>query len=340
MSGEMDDHYKTLELEENASQSDIKRAYRKLSLLHHPDKNPGKVDISGKFQKISSAYEVLGNEESRMQYDAERKNPFARMASGGSGGMHGFPGSQGIDEMLANLFFGGMAQGFPGMPGMMHPGMGHPGMSHPGMGNHPFGNFFPPGANIKIFRNGAQVNMQQALEKPTPIVKTIEIFMEHVLSGATVPVEIERWLIDNGNKIFECETVYVPIPKGIDDNEIIVVRDKGNILSEECKGDIKIFIKVVNNSDFKRQGLDLILDKDITLKEALCGFSFELKYINGKSYTINNNIGNIIKPEYKKTIPNMGLERDNHKGNVIICFHVLFPDTLDVAALEKLKELL
>jgi DnaJ family protein A protein 2 len=119
-----------------------------------------------------------------------------------------------------------------------------------------------------------------------------------------------------------------------------VLRDKGNILSEECKGDIKIFIKVVNNSEFKRQGLDLILDKEITLKEALCGFSFELKYINGKSYTINNNIGNIIKPEYKKTIPNMGLERDNHRGNVIICFHVVFPDTLDVVALEKLKELL
>ena len=177
MSIEMDDHYKTLELDEHASQNDIKKAYRKLSLLHHPDKNPGKVDISGKFQKISSAYEVLGNEDSRMQYDAERKNPFSRM--GGGGGMHGFPGSQGIDEMLANLFFGGMAQGFPGMPGMMHPGMGHPGMQHPGMGNHPFGNFFPPGANIKIFRNGAQVNMQQALEKPTPIVKTIEIFMEH-----------------------------------------------------------------------------------------------------------------------------------------------------------------
>lgn len=327
----MDDHYKTLELDENASQNDIKKAYRKLSLLHHPDKNPGKVDISGKFQKISSAYEVLGNEESRVQYDAERKNPFLRMAGGG--GMHGM---QGVDEMLANLFFGGMTQGFPGMPGMMHQGMGH----HSGMGNNPFGNFFPPGANIKIFRNGTQVNMQQALEKPTPIVKTVEIFMEHVLSGATVPVEIERWLIDNGSKVFECETVYVQIPKGIDDNEMIVLRDKGNILSEECKGDIKIFIKVTNNSDFKRQGLDLILDKEITLKEALCGFSFELKYINGRSYTINNNMGNIIKPEYKKTIPNMGLERDNHKGNVIICFHVVFPDTLDVTTLEKLKELL
>lgn len=331
----MDDHYKTLELDENASQKDIKQAYRRLSLLHHPDKNPGKVDISGKFQKINSAYEVLGTEESRMQYDAERKNPFARMAAGG--GMHGFPGSQGIDEMLANLFFGGMAQG---MPGMMHANMGHhPGMQHPGM-NSPFGNFFPPGANIKIFRNGTQVNMQQPLEKPTPVVKIVEVNMEHVLSGATMPVEIERWLIDNGNKIFECETVYVQIPKGIDDNEMIVLKDKGNILSDECKGDIKIFIKVVNNSDFKRQGLDLILDKDITLKEALCGFSFELKYINGKSYTINNNIGNIIKPEYKKTIPNMGLERDNHRGNVIICFHVVFPDTLDLSVLEKLKELL
>jgi DnaJ-class molecular chaperone len=323
-------HYNTLEIPDTANSDEIKKAYRKLSLLHHPDKNPGKVDISGKFQKINEAYEVLKDDQTRSQYDMSRSGPFAKM---GMGFNMGHPGEQGMDEIISNLFFGGMRMG----QGPMH---GHHNVNIAHMGNMSNMGFFPPGANIKIFRNGQQVNMQQALEKPTPIIKTLDISMEQVLNGATIPVEVERWLIDNGNKIFECETLYLTIPKGIDDKEIIILKDKGNIMNESCKGDVKIFIKIDNQSDFKRNGLDLILEKDITLKEALCGFSFELKYINGKTYTIHNTIGNIIKPEYKKVIPNMGLERDQHKGSIIINFHIIFPDTMDVAILEKIKEIL
>jgi len=84
----------------------------------------------------------------------------------------------------------------------------------------------------------------------------------------------------------------------------------------------------------------LIFEKKITLKESLCGFSFELKYINGKSYTINNNSGNIIIPGYKKIIPNMGLTRDDHTGNLIIIFEIEFPTKLSANVLDKLKELL
>ena len=329
-------HYNTLEIPETANSDEIKKAYRKLSLLHHPDKNPGKVDISGKFQKINEAYEVLKNDQSRSQYDMEKSGPFAKMGMGFNMGHQGEPG---IDEIIANLFFGGMGQGQMNIPvhGQRH---GHHNVNIAHMGNMSNMGFFPPGANIKIFRNGQQVNMQQALEKPTPIIKTVDISMEQVLNGATIPVEVERWLIANGNKIFECETLYVSIPKGIDDKEIIILKEKGNIINESCKGDVKIFIKIDNTSDFKRNGLDLILEKDITLKEALCGFSFELKYINGKTYTINNTIGNIIKPEYKKVIPNMGLEREQHKGCIIINFHVIFPETMDIEILEKIKEII
>jgi DnaJ family protein A protein 2 len=118
------------------------------------------------------------------------------------------------------------------------------------------------------------------------------------------------------------------------------LRDKGNILNENQKGDVKIFIKVVNETHFKRVGLDLILDKSITLKEALCGFSFELKYLNDKSYTLNNNKGNIIPPDYKKVYPGMGLKRGDHKGNLVIHFHVEFPETLSVEQIEKISEIL
>jgi hypothetical protein len=231
-----------------------------------------------------------------------------------------------MDDILQNLFgFGGM-----GAPGMMPPGMGFP----PGMGG------FPPGANIHVFRNGVPININNAMQKPTPIIKNISINMEQVMNGANIPVEIERWILENGNKVFERETIYVSIPKGIDDNEIIMLRDKGNIINEQNKGDIKLFIKVENTTSFKRNGLDLIFEKQVTLKEALCGFAFELKHINGKSYTINNNPGSIVTPAYFKSIPNMGLTRDGDTGNLVITFEVVFPETLDLDKISKLKEIL
>jgi DnaJ-class molecular chaperone len=99
-------------------------------------------------------------------------------------------------------------------------------------------------------------------------------------------------------------------------------------------------MNIKNDTLFKRQGLDLILEKNISLKESLCGFSFEINYINNKSYTLHNNKGNIIPPEYRKIYPNMGLKRGENTGNMIIHFHLDFPETLTEEQIEKLQEVL
>jgi DnaJ-class molecular chaperone len=199
---------------------------------------------------------------------------------------------------------------------------------------------FPPGAQFHVFHNGRPVNVGKTMQKPSPINKTVTIDIEQVYNGGTIPVDIERWINDNGTKTFENETLYVSIPKGIDDNEIILLKDKGNSLNENLKGDVKIFIKIVNNTEIKRSGIDLIYEKKITLKEALCGFTFEIKFINGKIYTLNNNSGNIITPDYKKIIPNMGLTRESHTGNLIVIFHIEFPEKLTKDQITNLSEIL
>jgi hypothetical protein len=199
------------------------------------------------------------------------------------------------------------------------------------------------GPNIRIFRHGpgaSPFNIQQSLQKPTPIIKNITIPIAQVLTSSTFPVEIERWNVENGTKVFEKETIYVNIPQGIDDNEIIIIRDKGNTINDNVRGDIKLFVKIENNTDLKRNGLDLILEKKIKLKEALCGFAFELKYINGKIYTINNNIGNIIPPNHRKIINNMGLTREGCTGNLIIVFDIEFPEKLPIETIQILKDLI
>ena len=72
----------------------------------------------------------------------------------------------------------------------------------------------------------------------------------------------------------------------------------------------------------------MLYHKTISLKEALCGFSFDLKYIDGRVFKINNGNGNVISANYKKMIPNMGMKRDDHTGNLIIDFNVTFPEIL------------
>ena len=312
----MSNHYHILEIDENANTEEIKKAYRKLSLKYHPDKNSDPGSIS-KFHAITEAYEVLSDKEKKKQYDFMQKNPFAKMmGSNMNMNMHMRQGHGSMDPMedLFSQLFGG----------------------HGGDGSFPFSAAFGS-PNVQIFRNGVPVSLGQ---KPTPIIRNITITMEQVLSGATVPVDIERWLVENGTKIFEKETLYVSIPKGVDDNEIIVLKGKGNIASDNCVGDIKLFIKIDNTTDLKRYGLDLILEKKISLKEALCGFSFEFKYVNNKNYTINNNGGNIIPPGHKKTIPNMGLTRDGHTGNLIIHFDIEFPQKLKETVVSELSRIL
>jgi DnaJ-class molecular chaperone len=300
----------------------------------HPDKNKGNQDSVAKFQKINEAYETLGDEQKRKQYEMERNNPFMRMSNMGRG-MHSGPNMGEMDDIL-KAFFGGM----PFMGGMG--GMGSFNMANEmedlnGMGGM---HGFPHGTQFHIFHNGQSVNIGNRFQKPSPINKTVTIDIEQVYNGTTIPVDIERWINDNGTKTFEKETLYVSIPKGIDENEIIMLKDKGNVVNEQCKGDIKIFIKIINNTEIKRHGLDLIYEKNISLKEALCGFTFEIKFINGKIYTLNNNSGNIITPEYRKIVPNMGLTRETHTGNLIVVFHIEFPEKLTNEQIKNLSEIL
>ena len=119
----MEDYYKVLGVSDNASQDEIKKAYRKLSLLHHPDKNPGNVEAETKFKNINEAYQTVGDDAERKQYDMKRRNPF-----GGIPQNAGHAGHNGMNPMndIFKMFFGGhmspneegFSGGMPGMPGM------------------------------------------------------------------------------------------------------------------------------------------------------------------------------------------------------------------------------
>jgi len=305
----MTNYYDILEVSNNSSDEDIKKAYRKMSLKYHPDRNKT-PEASGKFQKINEANEILSDRQKRAEYDMKLRgggNPFG--AFGGESAAAEF----GDLNNIFNAFFSGMN------------GVGQP--------------------NVRVFNGGQRQTyaspFMQKLNKPPPIIKTIELSLEDAYNGGSHPIEIVRWILDNGRETEEKQTLYITIPPGIDENELVMLRDQGHQLSESIKGDIKINVKIKNDTDFKRKGLDLIYRKKLTLKEALCGFSFDLKHINKKSFSFNNKINStIIKPGQTKVIPNLGMIRDKHIGNLIVAFYIDFPDALSEEQREILEKTL
>ena len=175
-------------------------------------------------------------------------------------------------------------------------------------------------------------------EKPPPIIKKIEIAYENAYNGCNIPILIERWLGNPQFNNIEKETLYVKIPPGIDENEIIVIKEKGNCINDYLKGDVKIFIHIKDHDKFSRSGLDLIIKKTVSLKESLCGFNILVKHLNGKTFNIRNN--NILYNNSVKTIKNLGFKRDDVIGNLIIEFTIEFPKALTDDQKKKLSEIL
>ena len=304
-------HYETLGIEKDASEGDIKKAYRALSLKYHPDRNSA-PEATQKFQEINAAYETLSDSQKRSEYDDEMKgvnrNPFMNMSRHADGSVE-----VELDNIgqFFNMMFGGAMPGMPGGPGIhVFHGPGMPGMH--GMPGMPGMHFF-----------------QQQLQKPPSIIKNIQIPFEQAFSGCSVALDIEKWSVMDGMKVHETQTIHLNIPQGIADGETIVLRDCGNSVREELKGDVKVVVGVVNHTVFQRHGMDLIFKKTISLKESLTGFTFDLKHVSGKILCLNNLTNRtIIKPNYKKLIPGLGMQKDGASGNLIIEFDVEFPDSL------------
>jgi len=309
----MTNYYDVLGVSQDADETDVKKAFRKLSLQYHPDRNQDE-DTTGKFQEINEAFETLSNPEKRNQHDMELK-----FGQGGGNPFGGMDNDMADINNIFNMMFGGGGGGGGGMPGM--PGIR---IFHSGGGG--------PGMHAQFFHS---------FNRPEPIQKDVEITIEQSYHGCTVSVEVEKWTILNNERSSEREVLSVTIPKGIDHDDTIVMRDAGNNINNQVRGEIRITIKIKNSTDFIRRGLDLYLIKKISLKDSLCGFIYEFDHFNGKRICMNNVSGNnVIKPATKKIINGLGFTKENNIGNLVIEFEVEFPDTLNENQRELLKNIL
>ena len=308
-------HYDILGVSKEAEADEIKKAYRKLSLQFHPDRNPD-PEATEKYKAINEAYEVLSDGQKREQYNME-----LQFGSGG-GHMGGFPGGFPGGDIFSMMF------GMPGMGG----GGGGPGIRvfHSGGGGFPPG--FPGGEGFEAFF--------QQMHKPPPIIKNISITLGQAYQGVTLQLELERQSQRGPIMIHEPEVLNVAIPAGIEHGETIILNGQGNGQGD-MRGDVKLVIHIEDHPIFKRQGQDLVYVKHISLKESLCGFAVDVQHLNGKMLQLNNQANpTVVKPGFKKVVPGLGMNRSGQTGNLVLEFAVDFPDVLTPEQVETLRGLL
>lgn len=310
-------YYECLGVDINCTTDDIKRAYRRLSLIYHPDKNSNSPDKAMQFKILNQAYSTLSNTIERDKYNKDNniKSDIQETTNNqlSNNSINNTDSFNNIDNQFkSNIDNNCFRMDY------IHPN------------NLYFNHHYNPYSN-------QHYNQHYNLPKPVEIIKEINFYQSY--NGDNIPISITRKITIQNENYVENETIYVDIQPGIDNNEIITIKEKGNIINNIC-GDIKVKIILLNDINYKREGLNILYTKNITFKESICGFTFNLKHINGKSYTINNNTGVIINPNYTTTISKMGFQKAEKIGNLIIKYDIEYPEKLDKSIINTLRNIL
>ncbi len=230
--------YKTLEISENASESEIKKAYRKLARKYHPDVNKDSK-AEEKFKEINAAYEILSDKEKKAQYDQVGDGMFGGQNFHDFSRSHGGAGAADLDEILRQMFSGG--GGFSS-------------------GGNPFGGAggFSGGGNP--FGGAGGFHQEPNLDIETNV--TIP-FSVSILGGShSVAINGDRFDIK--------------IPAGVKSGEKMRVKGKGHVQNGRA-GDLFLKITVASNPEYEREGDDLVKSFDVPLVVALFGEKVTIK---------------------------------------------------------------
>lgn len=239
------DYYEILGAGKNATDEEIKRAYRKLAMKFHPDRNPNKKEAEERFKEINEAYAVLSDKEKRKQYDTFGADGFRQRFTQEDI----FRGSD-FDEILSSLFGGKGKREF----------------RFGGRGGFDFGDLF--GGQT------AYQGMGRMPQKGEDILYALSISLEEGAFGGEKRVSYRK----NG----KVEEVSVKIPKGITEGMKLRLAGKG---MEGKKGgppgDLYLQISIREHPIFSREGDDLIVEKEVSFTEAALGATLEVPTLEG-----------------------------------------------------------
>jgi curved DNA-binding protein len=249
---EYKDYYKTLGVDRKATPDEIKKAYRKLAMKYHPDRNKGNKDAEEKFKDINEAYEVLGDKQKRSRYDQMGESYSQYQARGGapdgfdwSQWTTGTPGGYATQVNMGDLdsMFGGFSDFFSAIFGGM-----------PASGN----------AGSRTRTQPRQAAQPQVYEQP------IQITLDEAYNGTTRVLQIDERKIE------------VKIPAGAKTGTRVRVAGAGPATSRGRASDIFLVVEVLPDSRFSVDGADLTTEVAIDLYTAVLGGSVKISTLAGE----------------------------------------------------------
>ncbi|KAJ8748261.1 hypothetical protein K2173_000833 [Erythroxylum novogranatense] len=318
-------YYDILQVPKGASDEQIKRAYRKLALKYHPDKNQGNEEANKRFTEISNAYEVLSDSEKRGIYDRYGEEGIKQhMAAGGRGGGMGMN----IQDIFSQFFGGGPTEEEETIV----------------KGDDVIVDLEATledlymGGSLKVWR-------EKNVVKPAPGKRRCNCRNEvyHKQIGPGMFQQMSEQVCEQCQNVkFEREGYFVTvdIEKGMQDGQEVVFYEDGEPKVDGEAGDLKFRIHTAPHDRFRREGNDLHTTITVTLVQALVGFEKTIKHLDGHLVEIGTK--GIIKPKEVRKFKGDGmpLHFSTKKGDLYVTYEVLFPKSLTEDQKKKIKEVL
>lgn len=354
------DFYEVLGVEKNASEQEIKKAYRKLAMKYHPDRNPDDPQAEEKFKEASLAYEVLGDAQKRSAYDRMGHSAFEQgMGGGGFGG--GFGGAN-FQDIFGDLFGGGRAGG--------------------GGFQDIFGDMFGGGRGSRT-RRGSDLRyvLELTLEEAVAGVKKEITFTAPAPcatcdgKGTKDPKDVVNCTTCGGHGVVRMQqgffavqqtcpqcggqgkqiknpcgdchgsgvkdksrTLEVSIPAGVDNGDRVRLSGEGEAIAGGQTGDLYVEIRVKTHDKFVRNGADLHLDVPVSFADVALGREVEIPTLDGR---INLKIPEGTQSHKVFRIKGKGVTpvRESMKGDLLCRIVVETPTNLTNEQKELFRQL-
>ena len=351
------DYYEVLGVDKNATPEELKKAYRKLALQYHPDRNPGDKEAEEKFKEAAEAYDVLSNPDKKARYDQF-----------GMAGMDGAYGQGGMDmndifsqfgSIFGDLFGGGFRTGFSGFGG---------GGTRRVL----------RGSNLRIKVKLTLEEIDRGCEKKIKVSKYVPCktcggsgakdgkteVCQHC-HGTGVVTEVKRTILGQmqtqsacphcggegrvvKDKCSDChgdgivksdEIITINIPAGVQDGMQLAMQGQGNAAPRGgIAGDLIVLVEELEHDVFERQDANLYYNAFITFSEAALGASVEIPTLTGKvkiKIDPGTPSGRVVRLRGKGLPVLNGYGR----GDLLVCLNVWVPKTLNKEEKKLLEEL-